>query len=248
MITKEYNAYLDLHCHYYDLSIDFLKKELQKNNIIGLTACAGDGSYQKQEKLKNANISGLYFANGIYPDEILIKPLPLLLEDLNKINFKESTAIGEIGLDYKITKDKILLDNQKIIFGKQLEIAEKLDKPVIVHTRYATKATLDFLKDYSKLKVVLHWFSGTPDEINEALDRGYYLTQRYAKPKIENITERINQIFIETDYPVFKDGDPTEITGIIDSYDSFCKEYNLEKEEVKKRIINNFYKVFNIEK
>jgi len=248
MVNKEYNAYLDLHCHYDELKADYLRETLSKNNIIALSASVDIASYQRLEVLKNERIPSLYFAYGLYPDVVLNKSITTLEKELKEINFENSIGIGEIGLDYKITKDKTQRDNQKILFSKQLDIAEKLDKPIILHTRYATKATLDFLKDYSKLKVVLHWFGGTPDEINVALERGYYLTERFAKPRIENINDKLDQIFIETDYPVSKDGTPIEITGIIDSYDSFCKEYNLDPEEVKKRIINNFYKVFNIDK
>ncbi|MEI8363916.1 MAG: TatD family hydrolase [archaeon] len=245
MVNKDYNAYLDLHCHYDELKADYLREILTKNNIYAISASVDIESYKRLEKLRLEKISYLNFAYGIYPDEVIKKSLSTLLEELKEINFENAIALGEIGLDYKVTKDKELRDNQKIIFEKQLEIAEKLDKPIIVHTRYATKATLDFLKDYSKLKVVLHWFSGNLEEINEALDRGYYLTQRYASPRIENINERLCQTFIETDYPVFREGKEIEVTGIIDSYDIFCKEYNLPLESIKIRMLKNFEKVFN---
>jgi len=245
MVNKDYNAYLDLHCHYDELKADYLREILIKNNIHAISASVDIESYKRLEKLRLEKISNLNFAYGIYPDEVIKKSLPTLLEEIKEINFEESIALGEIGLDYKVTKDKELRENQKILFNKQLEIAEKLDKPIIVHTRYATKATLDFLKDYSKLTVIFHWFSGSPEEIKEALDRGYYLTQRYASPKIENINERLCQVFIETDYPVYKDGKEIEITGIIDSYDVFCKEYNIPLDSIKTRMIKNFEKVFN---
>jgi len=248
MMDKDYNAYLDLHCHYDELKADYLRETIIKNNILALSASVDTTSYKRLEELNKEKIPGLYFAYGLYPDVILNKSISNLVEELNKINFENSIAIGEIGLDYKITKDQELRNNEKILFIKQIEIAEKLNKPIIVHTRYATKATLDVLKDYNKLKVVLHWFSGNPEEIKEALNRGYYFTQRFGKPKIENINERLDHIFIETDYPVFRDGDPLEITNIIESYKVFCKEYSLEESEIKKRIINNFYKVFNIDK
>jgi len=245
MINKDYNAYLDVHCHYDELKADYLRETLTKNNSYAISASVDVESYKRLEKLRLENINNLNFAYGIYPDEVIKKSLPTLLNELKEINFEKSIAIGEIGLDHKVTKDKRLRDNQKILFGKQLEIAEKLDKPIIVHTRYATKATLDFLKDYSKLTVILHWFSGSEAEIKEALERGYYLTQRYASPKVENIKEKLCQIFIETDYPVYKDGKEIEITGIIDSYNSFCKEYNLPLDSIKMRMIKNFEKVFN---
>ncbi len=245
MINKDYNAYLDVHCHYDELKVDYLRETLTKNNIHAISASVDIESYRRLEKLRTEKINNINFAYGIYPDEVIKKSITTLLDELKEINFENAIAIGEIGLDYKVTKDIQLRDNQKILFAKQLEIAEKLDKPIIVHTRYATKATLDFLKDYNRLTVILHWFSGNPNEIKEALDRGYYLTQRYASPKIENLKEKLCQIFIETDYPVYKDGKPIEITGIIDSYDSFCKEYNLSLENIKERMIKNFEKVFN---
>jgi len=246
MIDKEYNHYLDIHCHYDELSADILRNCFDKNNILALSASVDINSYERLEQLRKEKIKGLYLAYGLYPDEVVTKPLPKLLDELKKINFENAIAIGEIGLDNKVTKDKQLRENQKILFTRQLEIAEKLNKPVVVHTRYATKATLEVLKDYPKLKIILHWFSGNNDEIKEALSRGYSISNRFGKPIINNVTEYLGQIFIETDYPIPYNNQPAKTDGIIESYNVFCKENNLELDLVKKTMVKNFSKLFNI--
>ena len=62
-----------------------------------------------------------------------------------------------------------------IIFEELLELAEQNSKPVSVHSRMATRETLDLLKSYN-LSVMLHWFSGNIREMTDAQDLGYYLS------------------------------------------------------------------------
>ncbi len=244
MKIKEYKHYLDIHCHYDHLTFQKIKEDLEKENIISIVNTINLKDYNKYQEIKKENIPTLYFAHGLYPDNVLKKEWKELEEELLKIDFKEALAIGEIGLDLKITSDPDKINLQKKLFEKQLEIAEKLKKPVIVHTRGATKETLEVLKNWQNVQVILHWFTGTDDEIKEALSRRYFLTQRFARPYIENIENYLNQIFIETDVPVWYNGKETEIKSIKESYEVFCKKYNIPLEKTKERMINNFLKLF----
>jgi TatD DNase family protein len=246
MEIKEYKRYLDVHCHYDHLSFDEIREVLKKDEIVSVVNTINMKDYNKYQELRKENIPNLYFAHGLYPDNVFKKDWTEIENDLEKINFKEAIAIGEIGLDLKITNDINKINLQKKLFEKQLEIAKDLKKPVIVHTRGATKETLEILKDWLDVQVILHWFSGTEEEINEALLRGYFLTQRFARPKIENIEKHLDQIFIETDMPVWYNGKETEIEDIKESYNVFCKKYNLPLEKIKEKIITNFYKLFNL--
>lgn len=238
--------FIDIHCHYEELSLDFLKEEFSKGEISAIANNVDIESYRKLENFRKANIPGLYFAYGIYPGVVVkeglkdcLNYLDIIFENVNKI-----IAIGEIGLDYKITKDPEIRREQKIIFEKQLEVAKAKKLPVIIHSRYATKAVLDILETYSGFPIILHWFSGSEKEIQTALERNYYLTLRFNKPNIHNIKEHLNQIFIETDYPISFDGKPLEITDIKKSYEMFVKENHIDLEELKLKINNNFNKVF----
>lgn len=244
MEKKEYNCYLDMHCHYDHLQIPEIKEIFLKKEIIALTNSTSIQDYRKYLEIKKENIPNLYFAFGLYPDNVLKKNWIEIEKDLEEINFKDALAIGEIGLDYKITEDLEKKKLQEKLFEKQLFIAKDLKKPVVVHTRGASKETLAFLKSWPDVQVILHWFTAEKEEIEEALSRGYFLTERFARPKIENIEKHIDNIFIETDTPVFYNGKETTIESIKESYEVFSQKYNIPLEKVKEKTITNFLKLF----
>jgi TatD DNase family protein len=244
MEIKEYKHYLDMHCHYDHIPVREIKETFLKDEIIGVCHATSIDDYRKYLEIKKENIPNLYFAYGLYPDNVLKKEWQEIEKDLEEINFKDALVIGEIGLDYKITEDKNKIKLQEKLFSKQLEIAKNLKKPIVVHTRGATKETLAFLKSWPDAKVILHWFTAEKEEIEEALSRKYFLTERFARPKIENIEKHLDQIFIETDTPVWQNGKETNIESIKESYNVFSKKYNLPLEKVKEKMITNFKKLF----
>ena len=111
-------------------------------------------------------------------------------------------AIGEIGLDYYYSNsDK---SKQKQVFIKQLEIAEQLNLPVILHCRMAHKDLIDILKNYS-LKGVVHCFTGTWKEAEQYLDMSFYigLNGIMFKMDLEEVIKKtpLEKILVETDCP-----------------------------------------------
>jgi len=234
--------FIDIHCHYDNLSL----AEFAKGEISAVANNIDIESYRKLERIRRENIRGLYFAYGIYPDVVIKEGLKDCLNYLNIIleDTKKIVAIGEIGLDYKITKDPELRREQKIVFEKQLEIAKENKLPAIIHSRYATKAVLDILKSWGGFPIILHQFSGNEKEIEIALDRNYYLTIRFNKPNLPNIKEHLDHIFVETDYPVFFEEEPITISDIKKSYKLLANENNIDLEELKEKINSNFNKIF----
>jgi len=234
--------FIDIHCHYDDLSIEYLKSEFKSKNQISLCSSVSFKSYVKLEEIRKMQIYGIYFSYGLYPDVVLDNNIDYIIEQLNKIDFSNAIAIGEIGLDNKITKDITKREEQKRLFEKQLELAEKKKMPVIVHSRYATKNVLEILKNYNT-KTILHWFSGSEKEIEEAFNRGYYLTINFDRTKINITEENIKQIFIETDYPI-PYNNKTDIFSIKDAYEMIAKKNNQDINYLKEQIQNNFFKLF----
>ena len=114
----------------------------------------------------------IYFAAGIHPEhaneagEDDLKIIEQLAGD------KKCAAIGEIGLDYHYPGfDKA---KQKELFIKQLELAQKLGKPAVVHSRDATADMVDILCAY-KGAAVLHCFSESPEIAKVFFKQGFYL-------------------------------------------------------------------------
>ncbi len=86
-------------------------------------------------------------------------------------------AIGEMGLDFYKAENK---EQQKQALEAQLLIAQKLDKPVIIHCRDASAELRDFLANfwqkYGKVRGVMHCWGGNPEETQWFLDLGFYIS------------------------------------------------------------------------
>ena len=87
---------------------------------------------------------------------------------------KKVVAVGEIGLDY-YWKDNPPREFQQMVFRRQIELAEELNLPVIVHDREAHGDSLAIVLDYPEARGVFHCFSGSPEMAEELLKRGWYL-------------------------------------------------------------------------
>ena len=116
-------------------------------------------------------------------------------------------AVGEIGLDY-YWKDNPPRAFQQQVFRRQIQLALKLDLPVIVHDREAHGDALAVVLDYPELRGVFHCFSGSPEMAETLVRRGWYLgfdgpiTYKNAKraPEVAAVTP-LERILVETDAP-----------------------------------------------
>lgn len=116
----------------------------------------------------------LYGMIGIFPSEAKTynNELENYFKDLAKN--KKIVAVGEIGLDYYW--DKSFVDLQKEIFIKQIQLANELNLPIVVHDREAHKDTYDILKKYNKSsKVLFHCFSGSVEFMKECVKEGWFI-------------------------------------------------------------------------
>ncbi|HZZ43992.1 MAG TPA: TatD family hydrolase [Tepidisphaeraceae bacterium] len=82
-------------------------------------------------------------------------------------------AVGEIGLDY--FHKFVPLTLQRQLFEAQLQLAQDLSRPVVIHSREAVNDTLAVLRNFSTISAVFHCFTGTSDEARAILDAGHYI-------------------------------------------------------------------------
>lgn len=148
----------------------------------------------------------VYAGVGIHPSDCK----DCALEDLDTIatlaKSDKVVAIGEIGLDF-YWEDNAPKDVQETFFRRQIELAQSLSLPIIVHDREAHGATMDVLGDYD-VSGVLHCYSGSAEMAKWLLNRGYYLgfdgpvTYKNAVKAKEVIdVTPLDRIVIETDSP-----------------------------------------------
>ena len=109
-----------------------------------------------RENIKLSKEYPNFFAQvGIHPSDVAEMGEDDLVE-IEKLA-KDAVAIGEIGLDYYWTTETKEL--QKEVFIKQLEMARRLGKPVVIHNREADQDIIEILSDFTDIKVQIHCFS-----------------------------------------------------------------------------------------
>lgn len=154
----------------------------------------------------------LYSTAGVHPHDAKSWEEPETSDELEGIAANpECVAVGECGLDYN--RDFSDPATQRSVFRKQVEVACRLDKPLVIHERGAQTDLLEVLSHYtSRLPPVLvHSFVGTAEEARLYLDRGFYLgiTGYLCKDKSDSGVRQLleagqaplDRILVETDAP-----------------------------------------------
>lgn len=116
-------------------------------------------------------------------------------------NAATADAIGEIGLDFACDTPR---EEQKHIFREQLAIAERLEKPIVLHCVRAFEEVMQILKNYHLKAVIFHGFIGPVEQAQRAVKQGYYLSfgeRTFRSPKtIEALRSTpLSHLFVETD-------------------------------------------------
>jgi len=201
-------VYIDVHCHldsdYYE-NIEEIITNAEKNDVNKLIYNGCDLKTNK-EVIKLINTyDNVYGAIGFHPTELenVCEEDYIFLEENIKNN--KIVAIGEIGLDYHY--DNTDREKQQYHFKRQLELAQKCNLPVIIHSRDSICDTYNILKEYS-VRGVLHCFSGSLEMAREFIKMGFFIsiggivTFKNAKNIIEVIKNiDLEYILLETDSP-----------------------------------------------
>lgn len=147
----------------------------------------------------------IYAVVGVHPTDIGIYSDEVEAELETLVKHPKVLAVGEIGLDYHWMTDP--KEKQQEIFRKQMEMARRVGKPVVIHTREATRDTLDILKEYPDVRGIVHCYPGSYESAAEIMDNYYFgvggvLTFKNSK-KLKETVEKLpmDRIVIETDCP-----------------------------------------------
>lgn len=214
----EYGVKLfDTHAHYDDERFDGVRDDILStlpSNGIDLVVNVGaslDGTAKSiglAEKYPH-----VYCSAGIHPDGAedttpLCDRMDILREYLRH---PKCVALGEIGLDYYYGKDT--REKQRELFKAQMEIADEVGKPVIIHDRDAHGECLEIVKEHPNTIGVFHCFSGSSELAKELFGMGWYIsvggvvTFNNARKLVE-VVERLREIegakyrlLLETDCP-----------------------------------------------
>ena len=201
---KIIDSHVHLNSERFDEDRDEVLKRIEEN--LDFVVNIGYDLESSEISVDYANkYSFVYATIGFHPDEIegYSDEAEKKLEEL--VKNKKVLAIGEIGLDYHwMTRPK---EEQWEIFRRQLRLARKLNKPVVIHTREAMEDTINILNEFPDITGILHCYPGSVETAKRMIDRFYLgiggvLTFKNARKLIDVVTDiPIEKLVIETDCP-----------------------------------------------
>ncbi len=193
--------------------------------------------------------------HGISPNDIedFSKEKLMQIEEIAKD--EKIVAIGEIGLDYYWNKENKEL--QKELFIKQIEIANRLNLPIVIHTRDAAVDTIQILKEYPvNNKGIFHCCPLNQELIKSGLELGFYIsfsgniTFKNAKSDVVVPLVPMNRLLIETDSPYLTPepfrGTRNDSSKVKLVAERIAKIHGITLEEVAKITYENANTIFNI--
>ncbi|MBR4308398.1 MAG: TatD family hydrolase [Oscillospiraceae bacterium] len=202
--------YFDSHAHLDDRRFSEDRQEifadLKATGFVGIMNVGCDLPSSQRSIALAEEYDFVYASVGSHPDDADHVDGKLLDQYRQLAQHPKVLAIGEIGLDYHY--EDVPRSQQIIAFEEQMDLAEALDLPVIVHMREAVEDAMAVVKRHPKVTGVFHCFSGSADLAKWLVDRGWYvgftgvLTFKNARRALEAAKAiPLERILLETDCP-----------------------------------------------
>jgi len=251
MLLVDVHAHLDLKEFGSDLDEVMNRAEKAGVKVIINNGLSPESNRKTLELSKKYEI--LKPALGLYPDDTIKLTQEQIRDEINfiKRNKDKIIAIGEVGLDYKYSKKKQEQELQKEIFLKIINLSQKINKPLIIHSRKAESDVINMLENSDAKKAILHCFSGKLKLIKKAAELGYYFsvpTNVVRSNQFQKLVEivDINQLLTETDSPYLSPykGRKNEPTFIIETIKKIAEIKNISINETANNIFMNYQNVF----
>jgi TatD DNase family protein len=201
---------IDSHAHLNDPRFqDDVADVVQRAQQVGVDTIINVG-YDLASSLRAVELAeqyeGLWAVVGLHPHDARLWNDKMLGEFAKLAQHPKVVAIGEMGLDYHY--DNSPRERQREVFREQLALARELGLPAVIHSREATRDTLEIMEDYQDLTCLLHCYSGswetaqTYSKWGHVFSFGGPITFKNAN-KLRAVVEQISldRILVETDCP-----------------------------------------------
>lgn len=253
--------FIDTHSHlFYPNFKDDLDEVIKRAGETGvdyIIVPATDIATSKEVIVLTEKYDNIFGAVGIHPHETKEWDSSLIQEIESLAANKKIVAIGEIGLDYYY--DYSPKEKQIEAFKAQIDLALKLDLPVIIHNRDSDEDMMEIIGSYcgSGLKAQFHCFNGSLKNATELMHMNYMIsfTGNITFKKADELIEvlkhiRIDQILLETDSPFLtpvpfrgKRNEPAYVKYIAEKV---AEVHNMSVEEVGRITSYNSFRMFGI--
>lgn len=250
---------IDSHCHlefkHFDKDRErVIEKSKDELKAIVDSSAEIEKSVQVME-LHEENPNFIFPSLGLHP-EFAVKTSESEIEEYKgyiEDNRERIVSIGEVGLDYYHTRGFDKKQRSKEVFLEFIKLSNSVNLPLVVHSRKSMKDTLDFLRE-KEGEVVIHCYSGGIDDLEVALDRGYYLSFGgiifRSRKKYEEILENtpLENLLLETDAPFLgrTKQERSEPWFIREVADKISEIKGVEFQEVWKTACENSVEVFDL--
>lgn len=202
---------IDAHCHLDDQDYDEDREEIvARLPEMGVLAVVNPGSGRESSARAVAlaeKYDRIYACVGTHPHEASFFTTELAEEYEGWLSGKKVVAVGEIGLDYHY--DLSPRNIQRKVFEAQLDMAQRADLPVVIHSREASEDTIAILRNFgTRIRALLHSFSESVEDWEKLAPYGYFIslggmvTFRNAdRPKALAASVPADRLLLETDGP-----------------------------------------------
>lgn len=249
----------DSHAHYNDARFDedrdtFLPALPEHG--VNLVMNAGYSLESSRQCIALADTyDHFYAAVGSHPDDADKVDAAVLDEYRRMAQHPKVKAIGEIGLDYYYEDVPRAIQQQA--FRMQMELAQELNLPVIIHDRDAHGDAMDIVRDFPDVHGVFHCFSGSVELAQELIKRGWYIgltgvvTFKNARKAVEVAQQvPLDRLLLETDCPYMAPepfrGRRSDSTMIIKMAEKIAGLRDLPVEAICKATRENAMRLFDV--
>ena len=254
---------IDTHTHLYlrEFDEDF-DEVISKSIEIGVYKFLFPSIHSKyNERMINSlkkNKSLFKIMAGLHPAYVTEKndnEIDLVFKNLNDY---DCVAVGEIGID--LYWEKKFLNEQKIVFEKQIEIALDYNLPIVIHCREAFEHVYQILLKFSNknLQGVFHCFTGDEEQARKIIDLNFKLgiggVVTFKNGGLDKFLKKIDlkNIVLETDSPYLAPtpyrGKRNESSYLVHIIDKLSDIYNIESDKIASITTNNAVELFNLDK
>ncbi len=240
--------FIDCHCHLnhppLNERIEEIAKKCREKNVLKIFNTAGSFEENFRVLETSSKFKGLvYPVLGISPHSANEEDIDGKIEKILTLIEKERPpAIGEIGLDFHFDYEK---QSQLKLFESQLQLAQTLDLPVVVHSRDAERECLEKMTEF-KVRGAFHFFL-VPELANEIKDKFLISIPTIKSKKREKVIKKmgIEGVLCETDSPFAWNGvnEPSNVTEV---YEKISSTLHLNPETVQEKIsdtVKDFFRV-----
>ncbi len=252
--------FFETHAHYndevYDVDREEVLDKIRKNNVKYVVNVGYDIK-SSIDSIKLANTYNyIYAAIGIHPHDVNTANATDIYDIYNNSKSKKIVAIGEIGLDFAYVKDN--KKEQIKLFESQIELANALKLPIVIHSRDASLDTYNVIKNKrAQYGTLFHCFQPSDDLVRLVLENGYMVAfggnitfkrNESFKRYIEKIP--LEQIVIETDSPYLSPepfrGKRNDSSNLEIVCNKLAMYKNVDSQELSNIVFDNAKKYFNI--